>query len=415
MPSGTGSMLLLLLLSSRVASLVVGEAEPISSASPPLMVRHIFNDDLVSERGTRCLDGSASGYYLRRNTSSSDWVFYLQGGGLCIEAIDCIQRTRSGLGSSKHWSATHEDSSNVLSTDATYNPFSTWNHVYLPYCSGDTWAGARVDKSEWLGGLYTAGHITLEATLDALTNSSGFSEARRVLLTGGSAGGIGVFQNADWFSGAVLARSTVVQQGGAPPVVKASPQAGYYFPRGVYEYPMYAVGLRKPFDLFAAHVVHDIEHSFLDETCVRAVGESNRGLCWDAFILAPYISTPLFVAENKYDENQLHSILLCPGKTCTPTASGTGGAFMVDYGAKMVASLRNLTQQQPGWGFFVPSCLDHTGNLCMKTSMNVQGFTYAQALANWFDDGSAVPRVLIDNCTSAAHPGMPCNLQCGGC
>jgi len=55
----------------------------------------------------KCLDGSQFGYYFRPAPATSPnnkkWVIVLQGGGLCVEPIDCYIRQDSDQGSSKTW------------------------------------------------------------------------------------------------------------------------------------------------------------------------------------------------------------------------------------------------------------------------------------------------------------------------
>ena len=75
--------------------------------------------------------------------------------------------------------------------------------MFVPHGSGDVYIGTQRTRNK--DGLFFAGHNTLEAVVSDLRNRSGFGAARRVLLSGRSAGGIGVFQNADWL-GAQLER-----------------------------------------------------------------------------------------------------------------------------------------------------------------------------------------------------------------
>ena len=59
----------------------------------------------------RCLDGTPFGYYIRRNDPSKQtnkWIVFLQGGGLCVEPIDCINRKNSDRGSSSFWETRHD-------------------------------------------------------------------------------------------------------------------------------------------------------------------------------------------------------------------------------------------------------------------------------------------------------------------
>jgi hypothetical protein len=50
------------------------------SSDPNPMQQVLFSDEVVQSYGSRCLDGSASGYYIRENKQSTQWVVYLQGG-----------------------------------------------------------------------------------------------------------------------------------------------------------------------------------------------------------------------------------------------------------------------------------------------------------------------------------------------
>lgn len=79
-----------------------------------------------------------------------------------------------------------------------------------------------------------------------------------------------------------------------------------------------------------------------------------------------FITTPLFLAQNRFDANQIHAELLCPAKTCTASSTGTPKKYMDDYGRKMEASLRNLTALKATDAVWSPNCLQHTDNLCMR-------------------------------------------------
>ena len=118
----------------------------------------------------RCLDGSTFGYYIRRSKSgvnSNKWIFLLEGGGLCVEPIDCIIRKNTDQGSSLYWSNTFmpgtDGMKDILLDDIEANPsFYDYNHVYLKYCSGDTWTGARTSFDRfglWFSGQWFLGFI----------------------------------------------------------------------------------------------------------------------------------------------------------------------------------------------------------------------------------------------------------------
>jgi hypothetical protein len=96
------------------------------------MTLYLFNESQVSQHGSRCLDGSPSGYYYRAGQNTTSWVIYLEGGGYCDREDSCKSRSRTSLGSSTHWPGLTTGSS-LVSPDASVNKdFYTWNHVFIP-------------------------------------------------------------------------------------------------------------------------------------------------------------------------------------------------------------------------------------------------------------------------------------------
>ena len=77
-----------------------------SPSSPAVTGSPLTRVDLpVGYLDSACLDGSNFFYYLRRSAdpageNGTKWIFWLQGGGLCVEPIDCASRQRSSQGSS---------------------------------------------------------------------------------------------------------------------------------------------------------------------------------------------------------------------------------------------------------------------------------------------------------------------------
>ena len=206
-------------MSTRAATPPLTAASPATGDDPMQLV--LFDNATVEAFGARCLDGTPSGYYVREGAEKENFAIYLQGGGLCVEPVDCHERAKGNLGSSANWGQTHVDSNNILSTDAT-NPFANWTHVFVPYGSGDVYIGTQKHRNA--DGLFFAGHNTMEAIVSHLLNTTALRSAKRVLLSGGSAGGIGTFQNADWMGAAL-------RDAGAPGdlVFRAAPQAGGFF------------------------------------------------------------------------------------------------------------------------------------------------------------------------------------------
>ena len=85
-------------------------------------------------------------------------------------------------------------------------------------------------------------------------------------------------------------------------------------------------------------------------------------------------------------------------------------AYLEYFGARtragIVASVLNNSAKADG--LFVPSCYQHTDNLCMKGGSRVGGVSYAAALADWC---GGTQRRVVEQCSGSE----PCNPSCGSC
>jgi len=376
-----------------------------SGAVATPLQKFLFSEEVADDYGAKCLDGTAAGYYLRDVAGSKDWVFFLQGGGLCIDIVDCLARAKSHLGSSKNWSAAYDDQSNVLNSNSAENPFAGFNAVYVPYCSGDTYLGIKKDKNIYLGDLYTNGHLILEAILDHLHNTTSMRDGvGKVLFSGESAGGIGVIHNADWLTRVITQKFAF-----SDAVVKASPQSGLFFPSrpsvGVCLFQEYWLfGQKCPrLDIFESWYVRHEEHAFVDQNCASDLADASR--CWDSGILARYVKTPLFIAQNRYDQNQISNEFLCQGCNSYPGNSGKKvQGYMTYFGNRTENTLRDLADNF-GHSVFMPNCFAHTDNMCMKGGLIIDGESYNTSLSDWFFQGHH--HTHFDVCGE-----LPCSQVC---
>jgi O-palmitoleoyl-L-serine hydrolase len=86
----------------------------------------------------------------------------------------------------------------ILSPSASENPY--WynaNHVFVPYCSSDSWSGSRVkpesrDSFRFMGSL-----IVRQVMSDLIPLGLGHPQGADLLMAGSSAGGLGVMLNID--------------------------------------------------------------------------------------------------------------------------------------------------------------------------------------------------------------------------
>ena len=72
---------------------------PFSSLAFVLFLQGVFKDPdemeaefLKDTTEAHCNDGSAPLYYKRLTHASSEWMIYLQGGGVCIDHDTCLAR-----------------------------------------------------------------------------------------------------------------------------------------------------------------------------------------------------------------------------------------------------------------------------------------------------------------------------------
>lgn len=246
----------------------------------------------------RCLDGTRSGFYYLPGAESRKWTLTLFGGGECNDAPSCTSRLTSNLGSSKYFSPTmgFDSGSHFANPDASENPgFAAWNHVQLPYCSQDLHMGTRSSATADTFGLFFSGHLVLNATLSAL-DGLGLAAATDILLTGDSAGGIGVWPNLDWLA----ARYPSARVAGAP-------LAGMYFFAYPYAGPNHTESILASFSPQGVEVLHELYQPFLDADCVAAYTSAGASPspCMLGNYSRPYVRSPVFVTEAQTDQVQL--------------------------------------------------------------------------------------------------------------
>ncbi|MEM7154717.1 MAG: pectin acetylesterase-family hydrolase [Myxococcota bacterium] len=145
----------------------------------------------VDVEGSMCRDGSMAGLSVRYGTSPNV-VIYLSGGNACFNFTSC--------------SITGSDVSNqpnggnvgVLNRDDPANPVADWTHIYLPYCTGDVFAGSNPDSEHPIvpgGPQQFVGYDNVTLFLERIVPT--FPDVEKVLLTGSSAGGFGAAYNFD--------------------------------------------------------------------------------------------------------------------------------------------------------------------------------------------------------------------------
>ena len=383
------------------------------------MQRFLFNSS-----GPRCTDGTPAGYFLQLAHASSphkdSWVVWLEGGGICQSNADCFTRSQSGIGSSNYWAETMTGEQ-LSSSDCTANPdFCQWNHVWVPYCSGDIWVGqASTFSNPWAeldarglgdnllpfgGGRAVSaaerarlndtahtfvfeGHLIVQTISRLLAAQS----PREVLLTGCSAGGIGTFENIDYLASAL------------PGVrVSGNPQAGWFgLPISDYAHVTADRPDPDPYHLReSSWLLHANAYRHPPyERCVATRGAAFNVTCLSPPYFYPYLQTAIFVSENTLDSYQFYVQGLAPRGDVTPKVIQYARFLHAMLAGSLTKSILDGGGKQAHDGLFSPACLAHCLRFSGAGAPTVRGVAHYEALGNWYFGRAGKPFRLLDNST----------------
>lgn len=147
----------------------------------------------VPVAGSTCMDGSETGFGVNLGTINK-LVIYMEGGGACFNTFTC-----SGVAHQDGFDGADLDAvtaeygrRGLFNREDPDNPFREWSFVFMPYCSGDIFAGSNPDG---LGGRAFVGYQNVGRWLEVIV--PGFADATQVVLSGSSAGGFGSMWNFD--------------------------------------------------------------------------------------------------------------------------------------------------------------------------------------------------------------------------
>ena len=155
----------------------------------------------VPREDTLCRDGSKTGIGVRLLPDAKAVMIYLQGGGACYDAKSCAENASAPIAGENFSRAKFNTwvetlgNQGVFNTQDPSNPVSRWNHIYIPYCTGDLHGGAKENAavSGVEGKQQFVGYRNLQNDLKLLAPF--FHKAEDVALMGASAGGFGVLIN----------------------------------------------------------------------------------------------------------------------------------------------------------------------------------------------------------------------------
>ncbi|MEW5740050.1 MAG: pectin acetylesterase-family hydrolase [Myxococcota bacterium] len=394
--------------------------------------RHDF--DTTEFPDALCNDGTPALFYFRPASSPQSrnrWLIQLQGGGSCESANSCAQRwcsedTAFGMQGMSARPAPAAINARGIFERRADNPFGTWNHVFLKYCSSDQWAGTRrdvvVNGVDPLDGgprtyrLHVLGTAIIDAATEVLRRDAGtglvftlgdagtpladLDDAEIVVLAGASGGGAGTINNADRLRALLRATNTNCQGASCPLVFRAlidsiigpsletldfSTSVGC--DAGICDY----VTMRNVAASTGGPALWGMRE---DESCVswhQANAPTLRNACNDVgHVMRNHLVTPFFVRQGQTD--QLISSTLLAQNFSVPD----GGVLdLVTYAQLVQQSLRALdtisaTAEEGSAitvtpGAFGPTCSEHE---TLSDATQVYGV--------YIDGGAAGPLALFD-------------------
>jgi hypothetical protein len=164
--------------------------------------------------GAKCRDGAPAGIGLNPNPQSDRLLIYLEGGGACFNSSCDVTAFDTPF---------IPPSDGIFDRTNPDNPVRDFNMVYIPYCTGDVFAGDAPD-AVIVNGLgqpvfhQFVGYRNVGLFLSRIVPT--FPNVKQVLLTGISAGGFGAGLNADRVQRAFGSVPVVLVDDSGPPMSK---------------------------------------------------------------------------------------------------------------------------------------------------------------------------------------------------
>jgi hypothetical protein len=167
------------------------DASPGDDDASPVEAKWVWK----SVPGAICRDGSGTGLLVREIPGATNLVIFMQGGGACYSASSCADNPAHFSEADFYNWVPASGSQGIFNTAQAANPVRDWNFVYIPYCTGDLFAGSKTNgvAPGVPGTQQFVGYLNMQKMLAEI--HALFPSPTRVLLAGESAGGFGVMLN----------------------------------------------------------------------------------------------------------------------------------------------------------------------------------------------------------------------------
>jgi len=399
---------------------------------------------------TACLDGSPVVYYVRTPIqSNTKWIIFMEGGGWCYNADYCVGRAQSNLGSSL-WTPTNMNfGPGIMDDNPAGNPdFFGWNYLWIKYCDGASWLGNLTAPYVHQGHpLYFRGLPNLVSTFNHLqATETAFRDASELVITGCSAGSLGVLLHCDRMK-ALMPESTKV---------RCLADAGFFM-----DFTTAPLSLPNNQDrrVFAAEVASFSKlqtggkFESLPPACLAMVRESaarqnhatpEDWYHWCIFpaMLMHFITTPVFLVQETYDDWQMAQIWFTGGfGDVTPPSPYTNCAFNLGncqlscasqtpcasantcdpncqiyhklqrYQNLTASAIQRSVDPHPQHGYFVTSCWTHCQVITRwgpNRGPTISGKRMHEVFGDWYFDRPNVAKRFMMGAYPYVSPPSTC-------
>ena len=147
--------------------------------------------------------------------------------------------------------------------------------------------------------------------------------------------------------------------------------------------------------------------------CAADQAAGHEWRCFMAQYVFPYLSTPIFLAEGKYDSWQLGHVLElgCGSPTPEKTCDAAQLNAFFGYGDAMAAAVGAALATQPTAGAFFSACIVHCQTVYNEgqdrwNAWRVGGLTPAAVFGNWFFGRKGATRA-VDTLRYPGNPSCP--------
>ena len=345
--------LFLLLLFSFASEFNPQTMQEIPSSIGTIGTGYFINNPLKSD--AVCLDGSSPLYYHIPgvDSGSKKWFFYFEAGGWCSSLADCFSRSQTNMGSTLRDSMWSHFDDGYFSNIESLNPLMfNWNKVFIRCCDGGSFSGNNVSFYQDHK-LYFKGRKILDAIFEDLLLNRDLNVATDAVVSGCSAGGLTSILQVDHIRDMLPPETKIV----------AMPDSGFFM-----DYEGEVVNYHS-FMKFAFENMNSREG--VNKKCVDYYGLNEDWKCFFAEHTLPFVESPVFILQPKYDSWQIQEIL---GKYDATSVQNFGNEFM-----RRVRDSFLTFEKNSG---FIDSCNHHCGSFW--NNLHINNMTQSQAFYLWY-------------------------------